>query len=317
MKIRVLVLGAGGYIGQRLNAALAATDWAEPIAAVRRAGASAARDVRVVDATDRAALAQAIRDVDAVVNCVAGSEQTMVAGARALRSAFDALADRAPRLVHFSSMAVYGPVTGVVDESAALSAELGPYASGKVQAERLLAERDGVVVLRPGCIYGPGSPQWSERIARLLRAGRIGDLGAAGDACSNLVHVDDVIEATLRALRRPPTGHVAYNLAMRDAPRWNDYFIAYGRALGAVPVPRIGRRWLMLEKKLLGPALKIAELLARRVGLDTGILPPPISPSLLRLWGQDIRLCSARAEQDLGMSWRPLRPALSNLVGPA
>ena len=36
-------------------------------------------------------------------------------------------------------------------------------------------------ILRPALVYGRGSALWSERVARLLRAGRLGDLGAAGD----------------------------------------------------------------------------------------------------------------------------------------
>ena len=37
MKQRILVLGANGYVGRRVVAALAASDWAEPVAGVRRA----------------------------------------------------------------------------------------------------------------------------------------------------------------------------------------------------------------------------------------------------------------------------------------
>ncbi|WZB74124.1 NAD-dependent epimerase/dehydratase family protein [Achromobacter insuavis] len=43
MKQRILVLGANGYVGRRVVAALAASDWAEPVAGVRRARSKAAR----------------------------------------------------------------------------------------------------------------------------------------------------------------------------------------------------------------------------------------------------------------------------------
>ncbi|OZI30201.1 capsular biosynthesis protein [Bordetella genomosp. 10] len=307
MKQRILVLGGNGYVGRRVIAALAASDWAEPVAGVRRARASDARVRQVLlDATDAAAVTSALGEVDAVVNCVAGSADSMVGGARALSAALEKRGGAAPRVVHFSSMAVYGPARGDVTESQAMATGMGGYAGAKVETERLLAGREAVVTLRPGCIYGPGSPQWSLRIASLLRAHRIGDLGAAGDGCSNLVYVDDVVAAVLAALRAPAqmtaSGPV-YNLAMAHAPDWNRYFLEYARVLGAVPLRRIGARRLKIETHLLAPALKIAEIGLRRVGIR---VPPPIPPSLLRLWRQDIRLVSTRAENELGLAWTAL-----------
>ncbi|WP_322013173.1 NAD-dependent epimerase/dehydratase family protein [Paraburkholderia sp. J12] len=302
MKARILVLGASGYVGRRMVAALANTDWAEPVAASRRSG----RGVRQVDAVDAASLSAALADVDGLVNCVAGAPATIVANARALRTAIETRSTPIP-VVHFSSMAVYGSAAGRVDEQAELDAA-SPYGLAKQEAEQLLAPLPTVTRLRPGCIYGAGSPQWSVRIADLLRARRLGDLGAAGDGCSNLVHIDDVVHAALGALRTPEAGGRAFNLAMADAPRWNEYFVAYARALGATPVQRIGARRLKLETRVLAPALKLAEIGARKVGIRN--LPPPVPPSLAHLWQQDIRLDSRRAEQTFGLAWTPWRAAL-------
>lgn len=298
-KTRVLVLGATGYVGRHVVQALAATDWAEPIAASRRGAVP-------VDAANTAALANALQQADAVVNAMAAAPQDMVVQAQALRAA---LSGKPVRLVHFSSMAAYGNVEGAIDESQPLLGDLGPYSAAKAQTERMLRDCADTVMLRPGCIYGDGSPQWSVRIARLLRAHRIGDLGAAGDGCSNLVHVRDVAQAVLAALRRPGAGGQAYNLAMAQAPTWNDYFVAYARALGATPVSRIGARQLKLETRLLAPVLKITEIAGRRMGLAQR-LPPPLPPSLLRLWQQDIRLTSDKAQRELGLQWTPWREAL-------
>jgi 2-alkyl-3-oxoalkanoate reductase len=293
--MRVLVLGAGGFVGRRLVAALAASDWATPVAGVRRRRRGAGEQ-RVVDATDAGQLMGAVADVDAVVNCVSGDPATIVAGARAL---FAAPAE--PRIIHLSSMAVYGDAIGRVTEDAPL-AGTGGYAGAKVAAERLAGARGGVAVLRPGCIYGGGSPQWSERIAELLRARRIGDLGANGDGCSNIVHVDDVVGAILALLRQPAEG-VALNLAMPDAPDWNDYFVAFAKALGAVPVARIPE-WRLKAETLAAVPLKLAE----RARLP---VPPAIPPSLARLWRQNIRLDTARAQAVLGTDWTTLAAGLA------
>ena len=86
------------------------------------------------------------------------------------------------------------------------------------------------------------------------------------------------------------------------------------RALEAVPLKRIGARRLKIETHLLAPALKIAEIGLRRVGVR---LPPPIPPSLARLWRQPIRLVSTRAEQQLGLHWTSLQQGLAATVAAA
>ncbi|OWT74293.1 MULTISPECIES: NAD(P)-dependent oxidoreductase [unclassified Achromobacter] len=307
MKQRVLVLGADEYVGRRVIAALAASDWAEPVACVRRP-VQLHDNVRqvAVDITDRIAVARALSAVDAAVNCVAGAPARILGGARALSVALDTRGGDRVRVVHFSSMVVYGPARGAVDETQPVAEGMGGYAGARVGAERLLAGRDGVVTLRPGCVYGPGSPHWSQRIARLLRARRIGDLGAAGDGNSNLVYIDDVL-AAVRTSLLAPASQVAngpvYNLAMAHAPDWNRYFLEYARALGAVPLRRVGARRLQLETHVAAPALKVAQIGLPLVGVS---VPPPIPPSLKRLWSQDMRLVSKRAEDTLGLDWTPL-----------
>jgi nucleoside-diphosphate-sugar epimerase len=306
MQQRILVLGANGFIGRKLVAALVAADWAAPIAGVRIAPAAPQEDVehRVVDATDEAAVASALIGVDAVVNCVVGKTIAISQGARALFAAASR-ASTTPRIVHLSSMSVYGNASGLVDESAALSADLGPYAAAKIQAEQLAAGYPSCVILRPGCEYGPTSPQWSIRIADLLMARRLGDLGANGDGYCNLVHVDDVVAAILLGLQ-PQLKSAVFNLSTPDPPTWNEYLIRYGRLLKAVPIKRISQRRLKIETKILGPALKILELGLEAAKLGKLRTPPPIPPSMARLMRQEIKLDVQRAEQTLGIRWKSL-----------
>ncbi|MEH3106993.1 MAG: hypothetical protein PGN09_06785 [Sphingomonas fennica] len=97
---------------------------------------------------------------------------------------------------------------------------------------------------------------------------------------------------------------------MADAPDWNAYLVAFGKALGAVPVRRIGGRRLKIETKLLGPPLKVAEIIAGKAGRAEAV-PPPIPPSLARLFRQDIRLVPDRAEAELEVRWTPLQEGLA------
>ena len=307
---RVLVLGADGFIGKRTVAALAASGWARPVAVGRRPPASATPGVErlTLDATDPTALANAMRTVDGVVSCIAGDADTIVAGARAVFAPGGGAPG--PTIVYLSSMAVYGSAVGLVRESAPLDGSTGAYAAAKVEAERMAAGRPDAIVLRPGCVYGPGSVQWSGRIAEWLTTGRIGDIGAAGDGWCNLVHVDDVARAVVLALQRPAARGQAFNLSMDEPPTWNDYFLRYGKALGAVPVRRITRRRLKFETRVAAIPLKVAEIAAARLKLGGLRLPQPIAPSLLGLWRQEIRLSMDKTTRELGLVGKPLAEGL-------
>jgi nucleoside-diphosphate-sugar epimerase len=207
-------------------------------------------------------------------------------------------------------MTVYGSAVGDIDENAELRADLGDYAAAQLAAERRATSYPNCVVLRPGCEYGAACPDWSGRIARLLIAHRLGDLGAAGDGYCNLLYLDDLTAAILAALRMPGIQGQAFNLAMPNPPTWNEYFTLFARALGAVPLRRIGERRLQIETKVFAPALRIAEIFARRLHLQ-GRTPAVLSPSLRRLCEQEIRLDSRKAEALLGLRWTSLADGLA------
>jgi nucleoside-diphosphate-sugar epimerase len=307
----ILVLGANGFIGREVVRGLASTDWAIPIRGVR-AAPTAAKDSleeRPVEATQVDSLRTAMRGVAGVVNCVAADAARIVLNASALFDAAKTLT-HPPRIIHLSTMSVYGSTIGLVDESAPLRGDLGPYSEAKVAAEKVASTYPHSVIFRPGCVFGPGSQQWSIRFAHLLLAHRLGDLGAAGDGCCNLVHVGDVALAVVRSLEDPRTDGRVFNLATPTPPTWNEFLIKYAIALRAVPVSRISGRRLRIEGKILAPPLKIAEILARICKLDAGRIPPPIPPSLIRLMGQDIRLDPRRAESELGLRFRDTQAAL-------
>jgi nucleoside-diphosphate-sugar epimerase len=308
---RVLVLGGDEYIGGRVLLALAASDWARPMADLTGAKWARQADIEAVrfDATNPASLSSALSGVDAVVNCLSGRPSVIAAAASALFGTA-ARCTEPPLIVHISSMSVYGSAVGDISEDAPLHDSLGSYARAKVEAERVAAHYARKVILRPGCEYGPGGELWSGRIAKWLLGRRIGDLGAGGDGYCNLVHIDDLVAAAMLSLRQPAAVGGIFNLGMPDPPTWNEYFARYAKALGAVPMKRISRRWLSLETKVLAVPLKVLEIAAQRVGV-VPFLPPPIPPSLLLLARQEIRLDSARARRVLGWECRPLEQGLA------
>ena len=149
------------------------------------------------------------------------------------------------------------------------------------------------VILRPTCVFGPASPQWTTRLARLLQARRIGDLGAAGDGWCNLAFIDDVVAGIIAALDAPDIVGKAFNVSSTSELTWNAFLTAFARALGATPVRRIAPRMLRVETKLLAPVRRIAGMAVRAP------ITEAITPSLVALWSQDIRIDCARAQESL------------------
>ncbi len=312
MTKQVLILGAQDFIGRHVAAALQSSNWASPIVAVlgrRSAPSPNCKQVRV-DIAEPSSVLGALDGVDAVVNCVMDSPRRIEAVANALFTTAARVRPQ-PLIVHVSSMSVYGSASGEVTEESALLADLGPYSGAQLAAETIARRYPRTVVLRPGCEYGPEGELWSGRVARWLCARRLGDLGAAGDGLCNLVHIDDLVAAVLLCLQQPEATGKVFNLAIPDPPTWNEYFVRYARALGAVPVRRISGRRLSLEAKVLAPPLKLLEIAARAVGRGRFTLPPPIPPSLLRLTRQEIRVVATKAHRDLGWSCKRLEDGLA------
>lgn len=303
--MKVLILGGSGFVGRAIVKQLSLAEWAQPVIGSRKPSKDSGVPTISVDTTDLVQLQQALKGVDAVINCVAGDGPSISEGAKVLVAAAQSVGS--PRIIHFSTMSVYGSVQGLIDESKPCQNDLGWYGQAKIEAENAIRQYGNAVILRPGCIAGAGSEAWVGRVAYWLQRRQIGDLGPLGDAPANLVDVEDVAQAAVKALRLAlgPNGAETFNLASPDSPRWNQYFTDLGVAIQATPVQRIGKRKLQIEVYLRGVALKVAERVAQKLKVRGDLLPPAIPPSLMRLWSQQIQLDSSAASERLAMTWTP------------
>ena len=310
----VLVIGGGEITDVRLMDALAAHPAYRGIIFGRTISRDdgSHREPRDHEATKTADIATALAGVDMVVNCIAGNPGTILATTKALCDA----ARRNPprRIIHLSSMTVYGGAEGLVDEETRPEPPLNTYAKVRIECEALVrqyvADGGDAVIVRPSCVFGPGSEPWASRIARLLSSRRLGDLGSLGDGVCNLIHVDDLVALMIAMLSASDVSGETFN-ASADWPRptWNEFLIRFGRAIGATPVARISARRMQVEVKLLAPLLRGAALVAGRVGAGR-LVPDAMTPSFVRLLRQNITISGAKVATRVDIAHTPLDRAI-------
>lgn len=242
---RVLVTGAGGFLGCRTAECLHLGGAWDVRALVRRP-ASAARlarlpiDIRLGDVTSGDAVAAALQGCDAVVHCAVGTGwppeavfKTTVDGTRVVADA--ALTAGVRRFVHISSMAVHGNrVPPRLDESVALDPGEGlGYSRAKYLAEQAVgdAARRGLpaISLRPARIYGPFSRTFTVRPLQALAEGRL-VLSGDAESPSNMVYIDNVVDAIIAALSVPSIdAGDAFLISEPDQLSWHAFYQYFAR----------------------------------------------------------------------------------------
>jgi nucleoside-diphosphate-sugar epimerase len=236
----ILVTGAGGFVGGTLVEALYFAGNYRVIAGIAR-WSSAPRIARLgvtlvqCNVLKPDELSDAFADVDSVIHCAASDDRRItVEGTKNVLSA--AVKRGVKRVVHLSSVAIYGGATGGIDEETEPPpGTLSAYGAAKAAAEALCQDvrRDlDVVVMRPSIIYGPFSSRWTMLYALRLKSGRWKHLGALGQGKCNLVHVHDVVRYTISALRQEGVSGEVFNINGPEAVTWNDYLERFNRQLG-------------------------------------------------------------------------------------
>lgn len=321
----VLVTGAGGFIGGRVVEVLEASGIARPRAGVRR-WATAARvgrlPVEIVqcDVNDADQVRASMRGVAAVIHCAMGPGAVNVAGTRNVLDA--AAAEQVERVVHLSTIEVYGDAHGEIDETTPLQRTGSEYGDSKIAAEdacrSALAGGLPVTILRPSIVYGPFSTHFTiAYAARLRRRPWPFPAARAGGIC-NLVYVDDVVGAILCALDAPAAVGEAFNVNGPERPTWHEYFGALNDALGLPPLEAAGELSSSLRTGALRPARLVAGVAAKRARRPLAALGrrSPLVRSVLRsaerslrsaptdgefrLYGRDASFSTQKAERVLG-----------------
>ena len=259
---KVLVTGAGGFVGRRVVAAL--QEAGVPVVAAYRSPPAGGR---ALDVLDPKTLAVAMPGIETVVHTAVGGPRdtrVIVDGTRNTLAA--ARAAGVKRFVQLSSVAVYGAVHGHVDEDTPIDRPHGAYGAAKVAAEaacHAAADAMAVAIMRPTLIYGPGSAAWTTLYLDRLLDGGWPVLGAAGQGDANLVHVDDLAGfiVHLASAAAPVSG--VFNVNGADIPTWDAYLEALRDAVQAPrPHGRLPGRPMLIARK----AAKALGAVAERAG---------------------------------------------------
>lgn len=256
---RVVILGAGGFIGRSLAAGLVRTPEHALVLVGRRREAlpEALEGDRVTlveaDFEDTERVAGICRDCDVVLNLVSGSTPRFTpTGAQGEARAnvlpqiafLEQMAEHSrARIVFFSSGgAVYGNPPRLPADEATPTSPISLYGMSKLTVEKHLELFRAIkgldyTILRLGNVYGPGQsvklrqgvvPAIFDCILQQRRFTLVGD----GRGLRDYVFIDDVVDAVERVVRSPDVGGTILNIASGEGHSVLDILAAVSACSG-------------------------------------------------------------------------------------
>jgi nucleoside-diphosphate-sugar epimerase len=303
---RFLVTGATGLIGRHVAERLAKTGRRVRILARRpEAAVSLARmGVEVVegDILERDSLLRVMAGIDVVVHAAAlagewgARRQFELANVVGMRHVLEAMEEaHVGRLVHLSSVAVYGHRPGRLDEASPFHTMGDPYSDTKIAAEQMLWEhhRTGRIqasALRPVVVYGPYDWKFVFKVAEALR-GRGLPLVDGGYHRAQIVSVHDVVDLVLLCATRSEAVGEAFNCVGDEHLTWRQLFSDIARRVEA-PAPRFSVPYRLAYGA--GAAFEAAYRLAR------SSRPPLVTRFAATIVGVPLEYDTSKAARLLG-----------------
>jgi nucleoside-diphosphate-sugar epimerase len=175
--------------------------------------------------------------------------------------------------VHLSSVMVYGfNYPDRVTEDGPLCGENNPYCQTKIEAEAAILKLNdppnfGIIIIRPGDVYGPGSIPWIVRPLSLMRK-KLFACANNGQGVMNHLYVDNLIDAIFLAIEKKAYGEI-FNITDGEETSWKDYFTRLA-AIAGLPAP------FSLPKDELKLALKLRNQGQKLFRKEVDVLPEVI-----------------------------------------
>jgi UDP-glucose 4-epimerase len=205
-----------------------------------------------------------------------------------------ALQHRAERLVHFSSIAVYGAGEGSVFSEESDVRPGSAYAQTKLAAEQLVLDAkksDGRplgTVLRLAAVYGSRVKGNYQQLLHALARGWFIPVGD-GKNMRSLVYDRDVAHAALLAATHPAAAGRIYNVANKRPCELRELIAVMCQALGRKP-PRIA-----LPPGATRSAFGLVEDVARILAVK-----PPVTRAMIDKYVENVAVDSGRIRTELG-----------------
>ncbi|MET3139240.1 nucleoside-diphosphate-sugar epimerase [Undibacterium sp. GrIS 1.2] len=238
-KLSALITGASGFVGYRLAERLLEEGWKIRLL-VRDAKKLASPlntrcEVIIGDLNDVAAVSRAVRDVNVIFHCAANVNTwdnsdayyaANVLGVTTLMTAITKENKTLARLVHVSTMDVYGfPAVACNEMSTPNGAGFG-YGESKLMGEsvvRELGSQAGIsyTIIRPGNIIGPRS-QFITRIGAELKFGIMLTVDK-GQVHAGLVYIDNLIDCLIWASSAHEAHRECYNVRDNYDVSWRTF----------------------------------------------------------------------------------------------
>ena len=325
--MKILVTGAGGFLGKRiierllahgqtdLRAMVRDTSKADGIRQIAAKYPNANVEIVAVNLRNPSEIPPAIADCGIIIHAAAalkGSAAEMfMDSVVASRNLLDAVIQvPAIRVVLVSSFGVFGVAVldrfALVDEKTPMEdrpENRDIYSHSKLRQEQLFWEyREKhpfeLVVLRPGVIYGPGGGHFSTRVGLSL-FGTFLHLGGRNPL--PLTFVENCAEAIVVAALEPKANGEVYNVIDDDLITANQYLKLYKRQVKkvrSVPVP-------------FSVMMLLSKLVERYSKTSKGQLPAIFTPYKTRvMWGGN-RFSNAKLKS---IGWKPLIPTKDALA---
>lgn len=301
----IAITGIGGFIGLRMAERAKDLGWkvsgleiSEPAAArARQTGAT----VIVGDINDSEKLAEAFAGADLVFHTAAVVAED---GPRALYERVNNQGTRSvceaaklqgvKRLVQLSSIMVYGfNYPENVAEDGPFASDDNIYNETKLSSENIALgfnqpESLGVIVIRPGDVYGGASVPWVLRPLEMIRSGQMLLPTVGGKpGVINHVHVDNLIDGVLLAIEKDACGE-AFNITDDLATSTSEFFAYHVQWLGK-------KTPMALPAGVLYPLLKLAEAILPKLGIEL-----PFKADGVKFMTRQQKISCDKAKQQLG-----------------
>lgn len=274
--MKILILGATGFIGKHLTKALSERKY--KIRCLARTDSkkedidflkSCKAEIFFGDVFDEQSLLKAMKGMDAIFNLVGGGyvSTTFKKGYEALkklnvestRIVFEAAVKaKVKRLVHFSSISAMGIITEKeLDENSECFPKT-PHEVCKLETEKIAEQFKNkilITIIRPGIVFGPyGMNSEVLQLSRMMKK-HLFIIPGFGKNIMPWIYVDEIINGTILAFEKNKKSCEKFILVSSPEPTFNEFIDSIKKALNIkVFIIHIPKSFFILASILLEKA---------------------------------------------------------------